>query len=70
MCDDPPQDRRGEVSFCYRDIAKTTVFIMWTEALSKGFHVAYPLLATDTEVNNCLSIYYSSEILEHQNNDF
>ena len=30
----------------------------------------YPLLATDTEVNNCFSIYLNSEIIEHKNDDF
>ena len=30
----------------------------------------YPRLATDTEVNNCFSIYKNSEIIEHKNDDF
>ena len=29
-----------------------------------------PPLATDTEVNNCFSIYQNSEIIEHKNDDF
>ena len=30
------------------------------------FRGKYPLLATDTEVNNCFSIYLNSEIIEHK----
>ena len=30
----------------------------------------YPRLVNDTEVNNCFSIYYNSEIIEHKNDDF
>ena len=30
----------------------------------------YPPPATDTEVNNCFSIYQNSEIIEHKNDDF
>ena len=29
-----------------------------------------PPLATNTEVNNCFSIYENSEITEHKNDDF
>ena len=29
-----------------------------------------PPLATDTEVNNCFSIYQNSEIIERKNDDF
>ena len=32
--------------------------------------VNYPPLATDTEENNCFSIYYDSEIIEHKNDEF
>ena len=30
----------------------------------------YPPLATDTVMNNCLSIYYNSEIIEHKIDNF
>ena len=32
--------------------------------------VNYPPLASDTVMNNCLSIYYNSEIIEHKIDNF
>ena len=40
MCDDPPQDRRGAVSFCHRDIAETPVFMCEQMPYPKFFVLA------------------------------
>ena len=47
-------------SCCFADIKQLFTEV---EVVSGG---KYPPLAADTEVNNCFSIYESSEIIEHK----
>ena len=47
-------------SCCFPDLKQLFTEV---EVVSGG---KYPSLAADTEVNNCFSIYESSEIIEHK----
>ena len=47
-------------SCCFADLKQLFTEV---EVVSDG---KYPPLAADTEVNNCFSIYESSEIIEHK----